>query len=82
MIVTFSSCPSILRGWVTIKGKTYYSEFKTREYNSLKSKVSSIKEEQLEPFKKGVKKKRNFSKVINQNHSRWLIEWETENKVI
>ena len=67
---------------ITIKGKTYYSEFKIREDNSLKSKVSSIKEEQLEPFKKGVKKKRNFSKVINQNSSRWLIEWETENKVI
>jgi len=55
---------------ITIKGKTYYSEFKIREDNSLKSKVSSIKEEYLEPFKEGVKKKRNFSKVINKNHSR------------
>jgi len=46
---------------ITIKGKTYYSQFKIREDNSLKFKVSSIKEEQLEPFKEGVKKKRNFS---------------------
>ena len=80
MIVTFSSCASILRGWVTIKGKTYYSEFKIREDNSLKFKVSSIRREQLEPFKEGVKKKRNFSKVINQNHSRWFVEWETKRR--
>ncbi len=55
---------------ITIKGKIQYSEFKIREYNSLKFKVSSLKKKQLEIFKKGVKKKRNFSKFINQNTSR------------
>ena len=59
-----------------------HSEFKIREYNSLKFRLSSIKKEQPEPLKKGVKKKRNFSKFINQNHSRWLVEGETKNKVI
>ena len=52
------------------QGKTYYSEFKIREDNSLKLEISSIEKEELELFKKGVKKKRDFSKVINQNHSR------------
>ena len=63
---------------IIVKGKTYLSKFKIREDNFLKFKVSSIKGEQLEPFKKGVKKKRNFSKVVNQNHSRSLVEWETK----